>query len=173
MTKLQQHLADIGACPKACKWAGDRTPEQAWNESPRADWLLWWAGEREVDRRKLVRAACLCARRALRFVPAEELRPLKAIETAEAWCEGKATPENTTSALRAQARAEAAAAAAAAAWEAEAAAWAAAWAAEAWEAEAAARAAARAAEHLELCKLVRSVIPFEDLGLGKEEVLTR
>jgi hypothetical protein len=43
------------------------------------------------DRKEGVRAACLCAREALRYVPAGELRPLRAIETAEAWTRGEAT----------------------------------------------------------------------------------
>jgi len=122
VTVLQRHLKSIKACPEAREWAGERTPEQAWDESPRADWLLWWAAKCGVDRKLLVKAACQCARRALRFVPDGEMRPLRAIEAAENWAENP-TEQNV---------------------EAEAAAW-----------------AAEAAEHIELCKLVREIIPFE------------
>ncbi len=39
----------------------------------------------------LVAAACGCARLALRHIPPGETRPLKCIETAEAWTRGEAT----------------------------------------------------------------------------------
>ena len=41
----------------------------------------------------VVMAACKCARLALKHVQKGEDRPLKAIQTAEAWCKGKATIE--------------------------------------------------------------------------------
>ena len=87
-TKLQAHLESIGACPPAREWAANRTPLQAWNQSPRADWLLWWAAKTDVNSHQdIVRAACQCARLALRHVPAGELRPLQAIEAAERWAD--------------------------------------------------------------------------------------
>ena len=135
----------------------------------RADWLLWLLGHTGTPHREMVRLACLCARRALRYVPEGEMRPLRAIEAAERWA-GNPTRVNTEAARdAARAAAEAAEAAEAASraagaagatraaeatWSAEAA-WAAeaaedasraaeaAWAARAasWAAEAAARAA--------------------------------
>ena len=51
-TELQEHLASIHACDEARTWAGDRTPQQAWDESPRADWLLWWAAKTETNSRQ-------------------------------------------------------------------------------------------------------------------------
>ena len=53
--------------------------------------MLWLAGRVEVDRTVIVRAACACARTALRYVTDGETRPLAAIETAERWCDGLAT----------------------------------------------------------------------------------
>jgi hypothetical protein len=58
--------------------------------------MLWiaalLAGPPGDDSRKsIVMAACACARTALEFVPAGELGPLRAIETAEAWCAGRAS----------------------------------------------------------------------------------
>lgn len=44
-----------------------------------------------LDRRIAVWAACVCARQALVFVPKGEMRPLRAIETTEAWLAGLAT----------------------------------------------------------------------------------
>ncbi len=149
MTELQKHLHEIGACPEARRWAGDRTFEQAWSESLRADWLLWWAGRCGVDRKLLVQCACQCARRALRFAPEGELRPLRAIEAAEAWI------ANPCAETARAAGAAAAAAEAAAAWAVPA------WAVPAWPE------AAWAAEHRDMCDNVRSIISFELLGLAK------
>ena len=85
--------------------------ETAWLECLRGDWMLWLAGKMKADKGQLVRAACKCARLALRHVPEGERRPKVAIETAEAWCDGRAAVED----VRAAADAAAAAAAYAAA----------------------------------------------------------
>ena len=97
-SSFREYLVQIGACQDAREWAGDRTAEQAWAECDRADWLLWWAAKEGVDRKLLVRLAGQFARTALQFVMPGDQRPLKAIETAEAWCEGKATLEEVRNA---------------------------------------------------------------------------
>jgi hypothetical protein len=89
-------LVKFQACNEARHWSAGMTLKVAWRTCPRADWLLWLGG-RLVDRKKLVLAACKCARTALKFIPAGEDRPLKAIETAERWIEGKATIEEVRS----------------------------------------------------------------------------
>lgn len=33
-------LAALGSCGDETEWVGDRTPEQAWLDCPRGDWLL-------------------------------------------------------------------------------------------------------------------------------------
>ena len=64
--------------------------------------LAFWEGDgadaeamlracERVDRRRLVLAACACARTVLHLVPAGEDRPRVAIETAERWARGEAT----------------------------------------------------------------------------------
>ena len=89
---LPDYLRSLGACPEAREWAEPyATLAEAWVACERADWLLWYAGKRGVDRRLLVRAACACARTALPHVPPGEDRPRLAIELAEAWCNGRAT----------------------------------------------------------------------------------
>ena len=50
--------------------------------------LQWLA---TIDRRLAKWGACACAREALRYVPAGEERPLRAIETTERWLAGQAT----------------------------------------------------------------------------------
>ncbi len=72
--------------------------QQMWMTSDRGDWLLWfcthminqpgWPTQQEV-----VLASCQCARLALRYITPSQKRPLKAIETAEAWARGQATLE--------------------------------------------------------------------------------
>ena len=57
--------------------------------------MLWLLGRlsgkpESESRKKLVLAACQCARLALPYVKKGEARPLKAIETAEAWARGEA-----------------------------------------------------------------------------------
>ena len=99
--KLQQFLADHQACVDARVWLGDLdlAPAQAWRECPRGDWLLWAAVTVGVDRTLVVRAACACARLALQYLPAGELRPLRCLEVTERWCDGRATIDEMRTAL--------------------------------------------------------------------------
>ena len=84
----------MGACEEALEWAEDyETLADALANCERGDWMLWLlgrlSGDPETDsRKKLVLTACQCARLALPYVKEGEDRPLKAIETAEAWARG-------------------------------------------------------------------------------------
>ena len=120
--------------------------------------MLWLAARADVRRQEVVLAACACARLALPHVLAGEMRPLRAIETAEAWAQGEAGV-TLTDVRRAAAAAAAAyaAAAAAAAYAADAAAYAA-YAADAYAAAYAADARARVLR--ECAALVRERIPW-------------
>ena len=89
------------ACTEAIDWTAARhkmTPARMWATCPRGDWMLWIAGRVDIDRRLLVRAACDCARLSLKYVKKGEKRPLVAIQTAEKWCQGKATIKSVRSA---------------------------------------------------------------------------
>jgi len=83
-------LASLDACEPARDFASAYpTLESAWHACERGDWLLWLAGRLPAfPRPLLVLAACACAREALVHVSANEPRPLRAIETAEAWARG-------------------------------------------------------------------------------------
>ena len=124
MTPLETmciRIADLGACQEAQDWLKELdpswTPQQAWDACPRADWMLWLIGRsKNPDKVAIVRVACAIARTVLKHVPEGELRPLRAIEAAEAWAEN---PNEGTA--RAAARAAAYAAYAAAAYAADAA----------------------------------------------------
>jgi len=70
------------------------TAQKAWDACERGDWMLWLLGKlsgkpESPSRRKLVLTACKCARLSLKFVSKDEKRPLKAIQTAEAWAKRK------------------------------------------------------------------------------------
>jgi hypothetical protein len=127
--------------PEAIAWVGDRTMAQAYRDCERADWIMWLlsrkAGKRGwPTRQTVVSLACDCAERALKYVPAGEDRPRRAIEAARTWAAAP-TPKNTSAAVRsawsAAGAAEEAVGAAPGATEAAAssagAAWAAGWAA--------------------------------------------
>ena len=88
-------MTRLDACSEAVEWvtATKGTPAALWAACPRGDWMMWLAGRVAIDRRPLVLAACDCARTALVHVPSGEMRPLRAIETAEAWCRGRGLSE--------------------------------------------------------------------------------
>ena len=86
-----EKLKKLGACEDAVDWASQVSSlGEAWDSCERADWLLWLAA-RTSRRELVVAAACACARTVLHLVPEGEERPRLAIETAEAWTRGEAT----------------------------------------------------------------------------------
>ena len=96
MSHWTRKLKCMGACSDAVEWAQKyKTFANAWRYCTRGDWMLWLLGQNagepgSDERRPLVFAACECARLALPYVAKGEKRPLKAIETAEAWARGDA-----------------------------------------------------------------------------------
>ena len=110
-------LNKLGACNEAVEWAKEmKNGQAAWDNCERGDWMLWLAGKtagkpKSVKRKKLVLCACECARLALKYVPKGEDRPLKCIETAEAWARGEASYDDLVEARRATATATASASA--------------------------------------------------------------
>ena len=94
--QLKRLLTELGASQEAVQWAEGKNLRDAWNTCERPDWMLSlcdrMAGRRGwPTREQVVLAACDCAERALRFVPPDEDRPRKAIETVRKWAEGRAT----------------------------------------------------------------------------------
>ena len=177
MTHWTDRLTQLDACSDAVKWArGYDSLDTAWAACERADWMLWLAARVCEERgseahKRLVLAACACARTALRYVPDGEDRPRITIETAERWGRGETTDAELDAAWAAGDAGDAAGAAASAAawaawaagaaWDAGAAAWAAArdaaWAASdaAWAASDAAGAAAWAAALRDMAVMLR------------------
>jgi hypothetical protein len=89
--QLQAALIRLNACSDAVAWAEGKSLSVAWRTCQRGDWLLWLACRANVDRKLIVRATCDVAKTTLKYIPAGELRPAKAIDTALAWCAGQAT----------------------------------------------------------------------------------
>ena len=71
----------------AIEW--DQHGVDAWTKCRDATELLRVLGY--LDHKAMVRAVCVCARTVLPYVPADELRPLCAIEMAEAWTRDEAS----------------------------------------------------------------------------------
>ena len=171
--QLVENLEGMDACYDAIAWVRSQpTPRAAWDACHRADWLIWIASRAGASDSALRVAACACARTALRHIPADEERPLRAIETAERFARGAAS-QNELDAARAAAWAATGAATGAARGATEAATGAAAWAATggargatgAARGAAAAAGAFEAAALAEMAALVRSAIPYEELVL--------
>ena len=163
------------ACGEAVTWARTQpSANTAWTTCERPDWMLWLLGrlvKTDDDRKAIVLVACACARTSLKYVKAGETRPLKAIETAEAWCRGETTIEQvrearyaadaaSSAAASASAYASAYAASAAAAASAYASAYAAAADADAAYDAAADAADARSKARNEMADIVRAMVPM-------------
>ena len=88
-------LVKLGACEEAVDWAKDfNSIEDAWKACERGDHMLWLVGKLSGKpggrkRKRLVLAACGCARLSLKYIPKSEKQPLRAIQTAEAWANGR------------------------------------------------------------------------------------
>ena len=147
--------------------------KEFWDNSPRGDWLLYFAAkEGSTPHKLIVKAACQCARLSLPYVKQGELRPLQAIETTERWLEDKATIEEVNlaaaAAYAAYAAADYAAAYAAAAYA-------------AYYAADAAYAASYAANAIDSKKemqqktadIVRSIIPMPTQAVSEFERLIK
>jgi len=99
--ELKTLLNNLGACKSAVDWVGDRSLAQAWAECNRADRMMWLVGTMcgkrgWPPRQKVVLAGCACAEYMLTHVPAGESRAAKAISTARAWVDGRATRREVT-----------------------------------------------------------------------------
>ena len=87
-------LRKLNPCAGGLKFAESfKSMQAAWEACIRPDWMLWLLGElagppNSESRKNIVRIACRCARMCLKHV--REDRPLKAVEAAEGFLDGKA-----------------------------------------------------------------------------------
>jgi hypothetical protein len=97
-------LKKLNPCSEALKWVQKQdSNQQAWNDCKRGDWMLWLIGKlsgepKSKTRKKLVLAACECARLSLELIPENEKRSLIAIEIAEKWTRGESSIEDVKNA---------------------------------------------------------------------------
>jgi len=90
---------------------GGKDLREMWDTCERGDWLLWFSAHMIGKKgwpthQEVILASCQCARLAIKHVTPGEMRPLTAIETAEAWARGEATLEQVRDAGIAAAHAE-------------------------------------------------------------------
>jgi len=126
---MKTEIEKFNPCVEAIEYRKQfNTFQEAWEQCPKGDWMLWLAQALEVDIRTLTLAKAMCAN-TVRHLMKDE-RSTKAVDVAIQFGKGKATREELKDTY-------AAAAYAAAAYATAAAAWAAAWAADATDANAA------------------------------------
>lgn len=101
MKTFDELLRNLNACVDAQIWARGRTIEQVVAECPRGDWLLWLARKVDVGLQPLTLVKGHCAN-TVRHLMQEE-QSVKAVDTAIAFGEGRATWEELTAAAAAAA----------------------------------------------------------------------
>ena len=87
---MKQLLINLKACNEAIKWAGDKSWEEIYNTCHRGDWFLWLhqrTNNEDLRVRTLAKGHCVNTVRHLM----QDERSLKAVDTAIAFGEGRAT----------------------------------------------------------------------------------
>lgn len=86
MKTLVEVIAENNACQEAVDWIAGGTIQQSWNRCDRADWLFWVASASGVDRKLVIRAACVRAN----MLNTDSVVQ-SAIDVVYDWTEGNAT----------------------------------------------------------------------------------
>ena len=93
---FSEYLESIDACSYAIEWAGDKTIEQVVADCHRGDWLLWLAQKCDIGLQPLTLAKGHCANTVRHLL--KDDRSIKAVDTAIAFGEGRASREELDSA---------------------------------------------------------------------------
>lgn len=96
---FSEYLESIDACSYAIDWAGDKTIEQVVADCHRGDWLLWLASKCDIGLQPLTLAKGHCANTVRHLL--KDDRSIKAVDTAIAFGEGRATREELDAAYAA------------------------------------------------------------------------
>ena len=99
---MKELLIKLQACQEALVWAGDKTWEEIYNTCERGDWLLWLhdkTNKEDLQVRTLAKGHCANTVRHLM----QDERSLKAIDTAIAFGDGRATLQELDAAYSAAA----------------------------------------------------------------------
>jgi hypothetical protein len=91
MKTFKKYLHSVNACQTAIDWAGDKTIEQVVADCHRGDWLLWLASKCDIGLQPLTLAKGHCANTVRHLL--KDDRSIKAVDTAIAFGEGRATRE--------------------------------------------------------------------------------
>ena len=94
---FQELLSELGACSQAKEWAKDKTWEEVYNTCERGDWLCWLFARTNPDDLKLLTLVKGHQANLVRHLMTDE-RSLKAVDTAIAFGEGRATIEQLSAA---------------------------------------------------------------------------
>ena len=87
-TKLEK----LSACREAIEWVkSQKSPEKAWQNCHRGDWMLWIAKKLDVDNRLLTLAKATCANQARHFMT--DQRSLDALDACFRYANGELTRE--------------------------------------------------------------------------------
>ena len=89
---MKNILKKLNACNQSIEWVQNKTIEQAINECERGDWMVWLFKKLLPNELKLLTLAKGHCANTVRHLMTDE-RSLKAIDTAIAFGEGKATRE--------------------------------------------------------------------------------
>ena len=112
---MKDILKKLNACEESIDWVKDRTIEQAINECERGDWMLWLFNKLFPDDLQLLTLAKGHCANTVRHLMTDE-RSIKAVDTAIAFGDGRATREELDAAASAASAAFASASAAFAAF---------------------------------------------------------
>ena len=105
--KFLEYLTNRSACEEGVTFAERyETPQKAWDACENSNWMFWLLRKSlpnptHEQHKSLVGIACDAARLSLPAVKFGELRPLRAIEAAEAWMCGRATKKIVAAAAKA------------------------------------------------------------------------
>ena len=100
--KAIEILREINACEEACIWAGDKTPQEAWDTCPRGDWMLtYYSRKYPENKRQLTLAKGHCANTVRHLMT--DPRNLAAVDAAIAYGNGECSDEDLRSATYAAA----------------------------------------------------------------------
>ena len=94
-----EYLKSINACSDAIEWAESKTVEEVVATCQRGDWLLWLASKCDIGLQPLTLAKGHCANTVRHLL--KDDRSIKAVDTAIAFGEGRATREELDAAYAA------------------------------------------------------------------------
>ena len=110
---MKELLIKLNACDEAKEWVENKSWEEIYNQCHRGDWLLWLFKKTNPDDLQLLTLAKGHCANTVRHLMKDK-RSIKAVDTAIAFGEGKATREELVAAYVTSVYADAAAKAAAA-----------------------------------------------------------